>query len=209
MSHCCWGLCNSDSQYGPRSKRPRTDMVGVYFIPFPKPKKQLEKCVNWIKLCGNAKITTPGDITRNHYVCSKHFVGGAGPTREHPDPLPAVGGEIEKAHSIAKNRKRPPPKERLPVQMGRKLNFEYDAGVGTSHDEHGHSPQKHRKLEVLERPGCGTVTTSVQTEMCMDDYDINGKERKKDVAAMKRKFINDDIMKNDLSCKFYTGWFVI
>ena len=72
MAHCCWGLCNSDSQYGAGSKRPRPDMIGVRFIPFPKPKTQMDKCLRWIKLCGNAKICKPDDITRNHYVCTKH-----------------------------------------------------------------------------------------------------------------------------------------
>ena len=59
----------------PGSKRPRSDMVGVYFIPFPKPKKSPQNCSTWIKLCGNAMISNPAGITRNHYVCSKHFVG--------------------------------------------------------------------------------------------------------------------------------------
>jgi len=26
MTHCCWGVCNSDSPYGPGSKRPRSDI---------------------------------------------------------------------------------------------------------------------------------------------------------------------------------------
>jgi len=95
-------------------------MIGVHFILFPKPKTQIEKCLRWIKLCGNAKITNPSDVTRNLYVCSKHFVGAAGPTAENPDPLPAVGGDIEKAHSIAKNRKRPPPKDRCDVHSDKR-----------------------------------------------------------------------------------------
>ena len=77
--------------------------------------------MKWVKLCENAKTTEPSDIKRNHYVCSKHFIGGAGPTEEHPDPVPAVVGEIETAHSIAKHHKRPPPKERCVVPLAKAL----------------------------------------------------------------------------------------
>ena len=37
--HCCYGVCNNDTRYPDR-----TEMEGVFFINFPKPKTQLDKC---------------------------------------------------------------------------------------------------------------------------------------------------------------------
>ncbi len=86
VKHCCYGTCNSDTIY-----RHRESMKDVFFIPFPKPITQREKCVKWIKACGR-----PEDdfnimkIKRSTYICSKHFVGEKGPTFEFPDPIPAL-----------------------------------------------------------------------------------------------------------------------
>ena len=66
-------------------------MQGVFFIPFPKPKTQLEKCRKWISLCGRPhKDFNIDTISGYVYICSKHFVGGAGPTDLYPDPIPAI-----------------------------------------------------------------------------------------------------------------------
>ena len=86
VKHCCYGTCNSDTRY-----RHREDMQGVYFIPFPKPITQKEKCERWIKTCGRpAEDFNVQKIKRCTYICSKHFVGGHGPTIDHPDPIPAL-----------------------------------------------------------------------------------------------------------------------
>jgi len=84
IKHCCYGTCNSDTRY-----RSREDMNGVFFIPFPKPITQGEKCVKWIKACGRQNFNIK-KIKRCTYICSKHFVGGKGPTTDHPDPIPAL-----------------------------------------------------------------------------------------------------------------------
>ena len=79
-------------------------MKGVYFIPFPKPPKDRikkkdpkkaaemsEKCRKWIHACGRPKDDfNESRITRNTYICSKHFVGENGPTDENPNPIPAT-----------------------------------------------------------------------------------------------------------------------
>ena len=52
MPQCAWGLCNSDSRCNEKSKNPKPSMVGVSFIPFPKPKTNLERCKAWTKACG-------------------------------------------------------------------------------------------------------------------------------------------------------------
>ena len=72
MPPCAWGLCNSDSRYNEKSKNPKPSMVDVSFISFPKPKTNLKRCKAWIKACGR-KIFKIDKITRNTYVCLKHF----------------------------------------------------------------------------------------------------------------------------------------
>ncbi|XP_074653656.1 uncharacterized protein LOC141907814 [Tubulanus polymorphus] len=83
---CCYGLCNNDGRYPDRPA-----MQGVFFINFPKPKTQLDKCKRWIQCCGRPhdqfNVTK---ISKNTFICSKHFVGGEGPTSDHPDPIPAT-----------------------------------------------------------------------------------------------------------------------
>ena len=89
--HCCYGTCNSDSRY-----RDRPGMEGVFFINFPKPKTQLDKCMRWIKCCGRPHSQfNINRIKKMTFICSKHFVGGKGPTELHPDPIPATATMAE------------------------------------------------------------------------------------------------------------------
>ena len=54
-----------------------------------------------IKLCGNAKLTDPVQITGNLcLLTSLHFVGGKGPTKEYPEPIAAVGDTDDMEHYI-------------------------------------------------------------------------------------------------------------
>ena len=64
-------------------------MKGVFWIPFPKPKRNLEKCQRWIRACGR-ELFSVEKVTRWMYICSKHFVGGQGPTEQRPNPIPAT-----------------------------------------------------------------------------------------------------------------------
>ena len=81
--HCCYGDCKSDS-------RTLESNCNIYFIGFgngfPKPKVDLEKCKRWVQNCGR-KYFTIDNVTKDTYICSLHFVGGNGPTDEHPDPI--------------------------------------------------------------------------------------------------------------------------
>ncbi|ELU08614.1 hypothetical protein CAPTEDRAFT_191129 [Capitella teleta] len=81
--HCCYGLCRSDSRYSDREY-----MQGVGWIPFPKPRKDLDRCLRWIAACGRADFGVD-NIRRWTYICTKHFVGGNGPSEDHPDPIQA------------------------------------------------------------------------------------------------------------------------
>ncbi|KAK2145740.1 hypothetical protein LSH36_660g02044 [Paralvinella palmiformis] len=65
VKRCCYGCCKTDSRYPER-------MVGVFFIPFPKPKTQMEKCLIWIKACGRPHSQfSVSRITKDTYICSK------------------------------------------------------------------------------------------------------------------------------------------
>ncbi|XP_078621316.1 uncharacterized protein LOC144887790 [Branchiostoma floridae x Branchiostoma japonicum] len=81
---CCFGTCNSDSRYPER-------VSGVSFYPFPKPKTRMDACMRWIKACGrpHSQLNVT-KITKDTYVCSKHFKDGR-PTTRFPDPQPADG----------------------------------------------------------------------------------------------------------------------
>ena len=65
VKRCSWGKCNSDSRCPDR-------YPGVKFIPFVKPKTQLEKCLRWIKACGRPHNQL--NVEKIHdwtYICSR------------------------------------------------------------------------------------------------------------------------------------------
>ena len=53
-----------------------------------KPKRQKDKCLRWVNACYRSDFYID-DISKSTYVCSKQFVGGNGPTEDHPEPIPA------------------------------------------------------------------------------------------------------------------------
>ncbi|KAK7117021.1 hypothetical protein R3I94_022537 [Phoxinus phoxinus] len=102
VKRCSYGSCNTDSRYPER-------LGNVQFHPFPKPARNLEKCMKWIGLCGRGHQLSLDKLS-NHstakhiYVCSKHFVDGR-PTPAHPDPLPALTdahGNVKPARRCSK-----------------------------------------------------------------------------------------------------------
>lgn len=64
MPRCSFKSCKSDSRISKNKK--------LRFYPFPKMKSNPIKCVRWIELCGSEKLN-PNNITRNTYLCNKHF----------------------------------------------------------------------------------------------------------------------------------------
>eukprot|EP00105_Crassostrea_gigas_P042586 XP_019926734.1 PREDICTED: uncharacterized protein LOC109619913 [Crassostrea gigas] len=86
---CAWGTCNVAERYPERLQN------GVKLILFPKPKTNLQKCIRSIKACGRPhEQLNIQRINKHKAVCSKHFVGGNGPTVEFPDPLQADGSAV-------------------------------------------------------------------------------------------------------------------
>ena len=43
-----------------------------YFVPFVKPHINLQRCKEWIQLCGRPNYS-PKKITKNSYICDEHF----------------------------------------------------------------------------------------------------------------------------------------
>ena len=87
--HCCHGTCNSDSCYSHKEH-----MKGVYFLPFSKPHVDVVKCRIWLHACRREGLTGER-VNKSTYICSKHFIGGNGPTLENPNPIPATKSENE------------------------------------------------------------------------------------------------------------------
>jgi len=77
-------------------------MKDVYFILFPKEKSKLER---WVRACSREGFTAD-HVTRHTFICSRHFVGGKGPTIDHPDPIPGnfcdaqVRSELERSDAL-------------------------------------------------------------------------------------------------------------
>ena len=64
------------------------DAPRVFGNGFPKPNgKDREKCLRWVQSCRPKHFTIKKNVTKDNYMCSLHFVGGNGPTFEHPDPI--------------------------------------------------------------------------------------------------------------------------
>ena len=91
--HCCYGVCRSDARYGHREH-----MKGVTFMPFPKPHIDRDKCERWIRACRREGFGTD-KVTKHTYICSLHFIGGSGPTVEHPYPIDATASPAQASNT--------------------------------------------------------------------------------------------------------------
>ncbi|KAK3085034.1 hypothetical protein FSP39_023160 [Pinctada imbricata] len=114
---CAWGTCNGDERY------PERQGPDGRLILFPKPKTEPEKCLRWIKACGRPhEQLNINKINKHKAVCSKHFVGGKGPTELFPDPIQADGSTIKPSRPKPKRRCESPTTET--VTKRRKVLFE-------------------------------------------------------------------------------------
>ncbi|XP_052785200.1 uncharacterized protein LOC128220736 [Mya arenaria] len=139
VKRCSYGTCNTDSRYTERLEN------DIKFYPFPKPGRNLEKCIRWLRLCGRPNDQLNLEKLKNHgtakhvYVCSKHFVDGQ-PTTGNPDPLPALPYD----HATPARR---PPKLRAVTEPSRK-RLRLD-GMSDNH-EHKRQEQKFTAYRLLE-----------------------------------------------------------
>lgn len=178
VKHCCYGACNSDSRYYGK----REDMDGVTFIPFPKQKTQLVKCERWIKLCGR-KYFSVENIKKETYICSKHFVGGKGPTPEHPDPLPTLATSFERNSLLSKRKRKSPRKRYVTPKLSKrkKLAFDLDEDTGSDsdlpqysvHTDHCYYNQNTQCTTSCEQPDSSSETSPRTVSEIGDDEQHN------------------------------------
>lgn len=93
LQRCHYGNCKSDNRY-----KHKDYMKGITFHRVPNPQKQDIKWKKWIIACGieDTSAVEPYYYSRTpKYVCSKHFVGGNGPTKVHPNPVPLDGRVVK------------------------------------------------------------------------------------------------------------------
>lgn len=88
VKRCVYKTCRSDSRYYHKDY-----MSGVVFLPFPKPKTNLAKCKKWIEWLDRPDYPIER-VGYNTYICSKHFVGGIGPTEQFPNPIHSQTGYV-------------------------------------------------------------------------------------------------------------------
>ena len=112
--NCCVPGCTADTRKLTNlGKYPW--MKNVTFHNFPTEKKNPNLRRQWIKMIGRADTddaTKPFVPTRSHRVCSRHFVGGLGPVKEHPIPTLFPRNNFKQtsprvsAQSVSRKRKR-------------------------------------------------------------------------------------------------------
>ena len=89
---CAYGTCKNDSRY-PKSWVKNSNGDPVKFFHFPGAVREKERRQRWIKACNRDDSFV---CTKDSYIsdiCSLHFVGGNGPTKDDPDPISAVASK--------------------------------------------------------------------------------------------------------------------
>lgn len=86
--YCCFGKCKSDSR-----KLKKNPENTIFFVPFPKPNKESEKCKKWILACKRDNFNE-SNVNKYTYMCSLHFVGQNGPTAINPNPISATQTKV-------------------------------------------------------------------------------------------------------------------
>ena len=86
---CAFGTCKNDSRYYESWKRnPNGDPMKVFH--FPGAVRQSARRRKRIQACHRGDSFV---LTEDSYICSLHFVGGNGPTKEDPAPISAVASK--------------------------------------------------------------------------------------------------------------------
>ena len=195
---CAWGTCKSDNRY--YSKRPSLEKV--FFIPFPKPNQDKEKCLRWIKACNRPfqqlNINKIRDI---HYVCSLHFEGGFGPSLDHPDPFSA---DPYVPKTIV--RKRPKLREKTKtsqINANKDTVSENDNIIEESNieipvlDGINDTQEISAKRFIQEN----VSSPNIQCSECNHNIELNTKT----VTDTARANFVHSVINNDSSCMYYTG----
>ena len=93
---CPHGACRNDSQY-PQSWKRNSNDDPFKFFHFPGTVRQNMIPQRWITACHRGDSFV---CTKDSYICSIHFVGGNGPTKQYPDPISAVASKEKVGLSV-------------------------------------------------------------------------------------------------------------
>ncbi|XP_063436315.1 uncharacterized protein LOC134717752 [Mytilus trossulus] len=218
VKRCVWGTCNSDDRY-----KHKPHMLGVEFFPIPKPKTRLEETLQWVKACGR-KDYAVSNVNKHAYVCSKHFVDGR-PTTQHPYPIMATPSKqtVHKSRKLPFDRATIHTKASITTPTTSKIVDQVWRDVGAYVTLNGTNTSKDQPLQATPhfceelkvdadhtyyavKRGFNVQTTSIstQTDITMEEMD-SLTDNMMDTGSMKRKNLMNDIMKDNKSCKFYTG----
>ena len=63
-------------------------------MPFLKPHMDRDKCERWIRACRWEGFGAD-NVTKHTYICLLHFIGGSGPTFEHPDHIDSTASPAQ------------------------------------------------------------------------------------------------------------------
>ncbi len=192
VKHCCFGNCNSDSQY-----QHRLSMRGVFFIFFPKPNKNREKCLRWINAC-NRKYFTLKNITKDVYTCSKHFVGDRGPTTEHPHPIPGMATSYD-VRQLSKQ-KRKPPIYRSTVLQPESNDDETTIPYGESSSRADSDVIQTVTDDAIDQPACGMESVLLES-LNLPDRVCTGTQTSA-VLMLRKKLFDKALERNKRSCQF-------
>jgi hypothetical protein len=169
--HCCWGQCPSDS----RKSDPE-----VVFMAFPKPKTFPNKAKRWAQMCGRGKDFNVSNITKNTYICCKHFPPGAVLDLKRNPLLEPFNAR--KAVPVQPSRRRPPPPPPSPPdKRGKKEELRADAfGPGLKRYK---APSCSPLLASFSKPGwSATLDASSSIDMRMDEESRDTSRRRDDLT---------------------------
>ena len=201
---CSWGMCNNDSRYYWK----RDSMKNVYFIPFPKPRVNEQKCLRWIKACNRPhEQLNVNNISKILYVCSEHFEGGFGPTEACPDPITAD----RYVNHQKSNRKRPLDRQNVNNKLPKNrknaesVQIENDQIITESLPENveiqGATKETNRNYRTTFIDNIEVTDIHIQCDTCGNKIDLNETKIKHTTRA---NFVQK-IMCNDNACMYYTG----
>lgn len=182
--HCCWGTCKNDSRYPERLPDTLKEMLKngqKAFIPFPKPKHDLELCQRWVNLCSR-KYFSVEKVNYNTYICAVHWPGGKGPTEKYPDPFKAnlSEEEINKTH---KKRKAPKPRTEAVVKKARKqLKDESDVEFTDVLSENDSNMYDFEDEEPLTRDQSTQTLSNIELKSKIETLIANNKSKTSDVV---------------------------
>ncbi|XP_069110323.1 uncharacterized protein [Argopecten irradians] len=204
---CAYGVCNSDNRYPER-------VVGVQFIPFPKPKSNLDRCLRWIKACNRPHDQlNVNKVTKNTFICSKHFHGESGPTDSFPDPIPHTSN----GHVSLPSPARQPPKRRKLVLSSLssatcETPAEDDLPLDVKKTQENASQTESPYTDPLEFMGITCENERLKRELSILILDTENEKRKGavvDAANQTDHTENFDVrslITNPTRLKYYTGF---